>query len=436
MKILHVTHMYAPVLGGAEHHLQIISEGLVSRGHAVTVFAANVTSAWDSCRNRCGQLPQVEMINGVQVVRFDPDGGALRKALDRWMSLKGGYRSVKYLFSPGGQELLLHGPRMFTVIPQIIRFDADIVVSMNWFWPPAYHTHLARRLKRFTLVGIPLFHTTQPWCERAIYRKMLPICDAIAVNTSHEKQFAQERGAGRVEVAGVGIDPTTFESRNGNKIRQRYSLGGYPVVGYVGREDPEKGLYEVIKAMRTVWTWNKEVRLVLAGPRFPSHKDIEAAMDGFSDSQKEQIVHIGEFDEADKASIFDALDVFALPSRAESFGIAYLEAWLCKKPVIGARVAVTECVIDDGVNGLLVDSKDPDDIARAIIRLLSDKDLRERMGENGHTKTLTQYTWDRVIDRLEGLYLNLAAARSKMISFSPTRAKPKQAFPHSLKSLD
>jgi len=426
--------MYAPVLGGAEHHLKTVSEGLVSRGHEVTVFAANVTSAWDSCRNRCGELPRLEMINGVKVVRFDPDGGILRKSLDRWMGLKGGYRSVKYLFSPGGQELLLHGPRMFTVIPQIIRFDADIVASMNWFWPPAYHTHLARRLKRFTLVGIPLFHTTQPWCDRAIYRKMLPICDAIAVNTSHEKEFAQERGAGRVEVAGVGIDPKAFESRNG-KIRERYGLGSYPVVGYVGREDPEKGLYEVIKAMRTVWTWNKEVRLVLAGPRFPSNRNIEAAMDGFSDSQKDRIVHIGEFDEADKASIFDALDVYALPSRAESFGIAYLEAWLCDKPVIGARVAVTECVIDDGVDGLLVDSNDPDDIARAIIRLLSDRDLRERMGRNGHTKTITQYTWDKVIDRLERLYLDLATATSKNY-FSLKRAKTKHAFPRSLEPLD
>ena len=435
MNILHVSHMYAPILGGAEHHLQIISEGLVSRGHGVTVFAANVTSAWDSCRNRYGELPEVEIIKGVKVVRFDPNGGNLRKALDRWMSLKGGYCSVKHLFSPDGLELLLHGPRMFSVIPQILRFDGDIVASMNWFWPPAYHTHLARRLKRFKLVGIPLFHTTQPWCGRSIYRTMLPVCDAVAVNTKHEKEFVEERGARRVEVAGVGIDPKGFEARDGRRIRERYGLGSCPVVGYVGREDPEKGLYELIRAMPTVWRWNKEVRLLLAGPRLPSNRDIEAALECLSDCQKNKIVHIGAFDEAEKASIFDALDVFALPSRAESFGIAYLEAWLCHKPVIGARVAVSECVIADGVDGLLVRSKDPEDIARAIIALLSDNHLRAQMGRNGYTKTRTQYTWDAVIDRMEGLYLDVSSGRSKK-QFFAERATQKQSFSSALERVD
>jgi len=428
MKILHVSHMYAPVLGGAEHHLQILSEHLVARGHTVTVFVANVTSAWDSCRYRCGELPELETLNGVKVVRFDPAGGKLGKALERWTQHKSGHRALKYLFGPGGLELLLHGPRMFAVIPQILRCDADIVASVNWFWPPAYHTYLASRLRRLALVGIPLFHTTQPWCDRAIYRRMLPTCAAIIVNTSHEGQFAQERGAGKVAVAGVGIDPKAFEVRNGTKIRERYGLGSHPVVGYVGREDPEKGLYEVIKAMRHVWTWNQEVRLLLAGPRFPSSREIEAAMGGFTESQKERIVDIGKFDEGEKASIFEALDVFALPSRAESFGIAYLEAWLCSKPVIGARIAATQCVIEEGMDGLLVDSNDPDDIARAIIRLLSDKDLRERMGRNGHVKTLTQYTWDKVTDRVERVYLDLVAARSRNY-FSLLRAKPKQSIP-------
>ncbi len=114
-------------------------------------------------------------------------------------------------------------------------------------------------------------------------------------------------------------------------------------------------------------------------------------------------------DERDKGSIFDSFDVFALPSTEEFFGIAYLETCLCKKPVFGARIGSTQCVINEGVDGLLVDPADPDDIARAIIELLSDSNMRERMGRNGHAKTIAQYTWDKVTAKVEKLYLELTA---------------------------
>jgi glycosyltransferase involved in cell wall biosynthesis len=123
-------------------------------------------------------------------------------------------------------------------------------------------------------------------------------------------------------------------------------------------------------------------------------------------------VHVGVFEEKDKGSLFDAFDVFALPSKEESFGITYLEAWACGKPVIGARIGPTQCVIDEGVDGLLADPDDPEDIARALIKLLSSSETRERMGRSGQAKTMARYTWDKVTDRIEKLYLDLAAAKT------------------------
>jgi glycosyltransferase involved in cell wall biosynthesis len=294
---------------------------------------------------------------------------------------------------------------MFATIPHILRFPTDIVASINWGSPPAYYTYLARSLRRFVLVAIPLFHTTQAWSERTIYKRMLASCDAVVVNTDHEGQFVHERSPTRVEVAGVGVDPEAFYGSRGDDIRARFDLGRFPVVGFVGRQVPTKGVYKLIEAMPSVWRWNKEVRLVLAGHR-PPRSDIEAVIDPLPESQKERIVQIDMFDERDKGSIFDSFDVFALPSTEESFGIAYLEAWLCRKPVIGARIGSTQCVINEGVDGLLVDPTDPHDIARAIIELLSDSNMRERMGRNGHAKTIAQYTWDKVTDKVEKLYLS------------------------------
>ncbi len=411
MKILHIGPGYYPVLGGSEYHLQQLSEGLAHRGHEVSVLTANARTCWDIGLRGTGDLPEVEFINGVQVLRFQPDGGLLGQGLDRWIQLRGGYRSLSLLFGHEGLEMLTRSPRLFTAILHILRSDADIVTSMNWHWPPAFHTYLARKLKRFTLVGIPLFHTATPWCQSEVYRPMLAQCDAVITNTQYEADFVKARAAIRVEVAGVGIHAQTFLNRNGSEIRARYRLGDRPVVGFVGRQDANKGAVQLIEAMKTVWKWNHEVRLVLAGSRRKEPNDVDAVLDGLTKPERERIVRINEFSEVDKASIYEAFDVFALPSTEESFGIAYLEAWICEKPVIGSRIGPTQCVIDEGIDGLLVIPNDADDLAKKIIDLLSDKKKRESMGRSGHDKTISQFTWNKVTDKVENLYLELIATK-------------------------
>jgi glycosyltransferase involved in cell wall biosynthesis len=321
--------------------------------------------------------------------------------------LPGGHRTLRLFFTLDGLHLLARGPRAFGMLPHILRAQADIVASMNWYWPPAVYAYLARRLKRFRLVGIPLFHTAEEWCNREIYKRMLGQCDAIIANTRHEGEFALQRGARRVEVGGVGIHPEAFNCRDGASVRARYGLGDRPVVGFVGRATPNKGIRSVVESMRQVWAWNPEVRLVLAGPTPGKTSPLEGLLATLTEAERERVVRIHDFAEQDKASIYDAFDVFVLPSTGESFGLGYLEAWMCRKPVIGARIGPTSCIIDEGENGLLANPDDPADLARGIIGLLADRSTRERMGQHGYDKTLAQYTWGRVTDKVEQLYHDL-----------------------------
>jgi glycosyltransferase involved in cell wall biosynthesis len=283
---------------------------------------------------------------------------------------------------------------------------------MNWYWPPSYHTYLARKLKRFILVGFPLFHTAESWCRQAIYDRMLNQCDAVVTITKYEADFVRERAAVRVEVAGGGIRPDAFAPRDGNEIRRRYRLGLSPVVGFVGRQIYSKGVTRLIAAMRLVWEWNPAVRIILAGPCPKRPDNLDLLIRSLPEHEREQIVRIDGFSDGDKPSLFDAFDVFVLPSTEESFGIAYLEAWVCGKPVIGARIGSTQCVIDEGVDGLLVDPNDPHDLALKIIELLSNPDERMRLGRNGRKKAETHYTWANVTEVFEGLYVDLLRTKS------------------------
>ena len=407
MKILFIGPAYVPVLGGAQLHLKELAEGMASRGHEVKVLTSNVRNHSDMGQCRGGNLPTHETINGVNVHRFEPDGGVTGRALEKWLQCRGGYRSFHTAFSEDVATMLSTGPRAFQIIPHIVRRPSDVVATISWCWPPAFYAYLARRLKRFTLVGIPLFHTATTWSHRGIYWKMLPQCDAVVTNTEHEAEFVRERGATRVEVAGVGIHPEDFECRTETDIRRQYSLGDKPVVGFVGRQIPTKGITKLVEAMRKVWEWNENVHLVIAGDRDYYPERMESLINGLSEKEKARVIRLDEFQDGDKAAIYSALDVFVLPSTEESFGIAYLEAWMCGKAVIGARIGSTQCVIDEGVNGLLADPHDSKDIAQKVIELLSDRDKRERMGRNGRAKTLAQYTWDKVTDKVEALFRDL-----------------------------
>jgi glycogen synthase len=407
MKILHISPMYAPALGGAESHLKALSENLALRGHEVTVLTANVGFHEDLWRGRFGDLPEHEVISGVQVIRFPPDGGTVGAALEMWREIRGGYRSQKVVFGEDGLGLLTRKPMLAQVIPYLARVHADVVTSVNWFWPPAYYAYLARKLARFTLVGIPLFHTAEAWCRDDVYKRMLAACDAVVVNTPYEGDFVRKWTNAKINVGGVGVHHQVFERRNGAAIRARFGLGSRPVVGFVGRLTTAKGLVNLVQGMRTVWKWNDDVRLVVAGVRSPSDGGVKAMFNSLTRFERERITTIEDFSDADKASIFDSIDVFVLPSEAESFGIAYLEAWMCRKPVIGSRIGPTACVIDDGFDGLLVDHKNPCDIGRTIIELLADPDRRMLMGERGYRKTLEHFTWEKVCDRVEGFFLEV-----------------------------
>lgn len=408
MRILHVGPMYAPAVGGGELHLQALSEGLAARGHDVTVFTANVRNGHEAWNSRFGGLPGEETLNGVRVVRFHPDGGRAKQTLDQLLALPGGWRGANALLSPAGRELLLQGPRTIQMIPAIRRHRADVVVTFNWYWPQAYHAHLAGSLARIRLVGVPLFHTMQTWCARPVYDGMLARCRAVAVSTTHEQEYALRRGARIAEVVGVGVTPGPSSVGAGRAIRERYDLGSHPVVGYIGRQEENKGLVALIDAARIVWAEAPDMRLLLAGHGEPD-RFVRAALERLTASERARIVNVGAFPDDEKAAIFDAIDVFAMPSKEESFGIAYLEAWLAGKPVIGARIGSTSCVIRDGEDGLLADPDDPADIAKAMVRLLGDAALRQQMAGAGRAQTLAHHTWDHVLDRAEALYRRVAS---------------------------
>jgi glycosyltransferase involved in cell wall biosynthesis len=108
-----------------------------------------------------------------------------------------------------------------------------------------------------------------------------------------------------------------------------------------------------------------------------------------------------------------AADVYAQPSRTDSFGITYLEAWCYGVPVVGALAGGVPAVISHGVDGLLVPFGDVQALAGAIDRLLGDRELARAMGAVGEAHVYRSMTWDAVYERARRLYAGALAAQSQ-----------------------
>lgn len=173
------------------------------------------------------------------------------------------------------------------------------------------------------------------------------------------------------------------------------------MIFWCGRFIPEKGLEYLIRALALVVKEKPQVKLIMAGngPLFPKilslvkHYKLEKNV-----IFKGYVVH-------DKLpNLFGTSSLYVLPSLKEGMPYALLEAMACGKAVIGSDIPGISEVITHGINGVLVPPKDPKALAEAITRLLEDRSLRRRLGENARKMMVEKYSWQKISEKIEGIY--------------------------------
>ena len=146
---------------------------------------------------------------------------------------------------------------------------------------------------------------------------------------------------------------------------------------------------------------------MIAGSRTPYSAEVRRRVQALQAEARQKVEVLDDVDEAEKTALLAACDIFASPSRYESFGITVLEAWRQGRPVMVGDGPALRCVVEDGVSGLLV-AHQPRAVLDGLLRLAADPGLRRQLGEAGHARFLERYTLDRMIDDYHDL---LVAAR-------------------------
>jgi glycosyltransferase involved in cell wall biosynthesis len=117
-------------------------------------------------------------------------------------------------------------------------------------------------------------------------------------------------------------------------------------------------------------------------------------------------------DDEELAQLYREADIFVLPTRAECFGLVFTEAMACAIPVVTCHVGGVSEVVEHGVTGLLVPPDDPISLNGALSALVSDVELRRRMGEAGRRAAEARFDSRRNISRLLEIMREVAEARS------------------------
>ena len=251
---------------------------------------------------------------------------------------------------------------------------------------PIYQKLADRLLSRFTAKGVAISKAVKAFMmgPRAIPEKRMQIISNCVPN-----QYCIQ-----------------FNEQQKDAAARRYGIPKEKaIVGIVGRLDPVKGHKDFLCAAAKVLTVFPETCFVIVG-------------DGELRLQLDQLVHeLGITDDVmflghcqDVLEIISLFDLLVACSLSEGFSLAIAEAMAQGKPVVATEVGGIPEIVEDGKHGVLVPANMPGKLAEAIIAVLNDESLRERLGANGLQQCRERFLASSTVERLNALYIELLRA--------------------------
>jgi glycosyltransferase involved in cell wall biosynthesis len=387
MNLLHVIHRYPPAPGGAEKYAKELAKFLGTNGHSVTTWTSTADDLEAMRYAGFQEFPAGEQ-DGVN--RFRPLHFLGRRYLCKALSMVG---------SPAwAARWMPSSPIMPSMWKAMKKYDDPLDAVHAFAFPYSYPIAVGRALAKrrnvpflltpFLHLGDPMNprdHTRAQYTSRAL-RWLLQAADHVFVQTPSELEACRKLGvpASRLTLQGLGIDASECTGGNRDAARKRWQLLPQDfVIGHLANLSHEKGTVDLLEAVKHL-----PVKVLLAGPAMPKFERAWPKL------QTANTQRLGVIDEATKRDFFQAIDVFVLPSRSDSFGLVLLEAWANAKPVIVYRAGGPADLVRHDVDGLQVACGDVSGLTQAIELLYADETKRSAMGMAGERRVLADFRRD------------------------------------------
>jgi glycosyltransferase involved in cell wall biosynthesis len=406
---------YPPALGGSEAYFARLGCYLAAARDEVSVFttAALDLEAFWSPSGRC--LPAgAARVEGVRVQRYPVWHWPGRRYLLKILSLIP-HRRWQCLTLPCNPVV----PGMWRDAARLKEpFDLVHATAFPYAWPIVCGLRLARRLGVPFLLT-PFLHLGDPDDPRDRTRRgylspallsLVHAADRVFVQTDLERAALLERGLAeeRLVLLGMGVEPAECTGGDRERARRDWGLGTDDVViGHLANNSEEKGSVDLLRAAERAWQRGGRFHVVLAGPEMPN---FQAFWRHYGAAAR--VRRLGVLDDRQKRDFFAGLDVFALPSRSDSFGLVLLEAWANAVPNVAYRAGGVAGVIRHGEDGLLVRCGDVDGLAQTLEQLATDVVRRRQLGRAGRERTRREFRWEDKLRRVRDVCGEVVSGRS------------------------
>lgn len=374
LNIVLVNQGYPPEqTDGNARHNGVLAEELAHRGHTVYVVA----------RAEGTKDKTVEFRNGVWLYRHQPKKlvravTGFGRADDQIAHAKSVYSTVKGIKDKHGVDVILvpiwdvEGLAILKhkLAPTILSLMSPLkkVVETQWFGVDEPSYEITYEFEKYCVLNADA---------------VMPISNNIKQTIGDLYDINWKKVETRVPVRmiplGVNdqfVDEGTTSSLSGNQVK----------LLYVGRFERRKGIDLLLEVLPKLLSKHKELKVDLIGDKTLIDEHGVSYFTEFEAKYKKEpwfkrINAPGFVSEEELTASYKDCDVFVAPSRYESFGQIYIEAMASGKAVIGTRVGGIPEVVEDGVNGLLIENEDAHDLEAKLEKLIVDKDLRDKMGE-------------------------------------------------------
>jgi phosphatidylinositol alpha-1,6-mannosyltransferase len=291
----------------------------------------------------------------------------------------------------------------------------------------------ARRLKRRYGTPYLLWTYALEIMDERLRASILPAmldADMLITISEFTRAFVESAGVPQSRIVKIrpGADPARFRpGLNCRDLVRRLGVSGRPTLLTVSRivkANRYKGHDVVLRALAGVVAQIPDIAYVIAGEG-DDLDYLEQLAREFG--IQENVIFAGHVSDEELPLLYNACDAFVMCSRedrgrrgilAEGFGMAFVEASACGKPVIAGRSGGVPDAVCEGVTGLLVDPRDSDAVAAAIVKVLRDREFANRLGANGRQWVETEMNWTRAADEF---------ARAMEKFFPPVVSGDKQA---------